>query len=126
MQGKRSAIGKSPQVAAVDSTLVFVARDRFQKRALPIQTAITALNALTLDGDRNVFEAEKDIVEIVLHGPPAQGFKMDAELGQIAPVTRNKPAVPKQQSHHRRHDWKEQTAAPRKNLCKERDNIAFT
>jgi hypothetical protein len=59
VQRKRPAVGKSPQVAAVNAALVFVACNGLQKGAPPLQAAVAALDALTLDGHRHLFEAKK-------------------------------------------------------------------
>ena len=93
VQWKRPAVGKPPQVAAVNAALVFVAGDGFEKRALPVQATVAALHTLTVNGYWHVLEAKKDIVEVVLHGPPAQGFEMDPKLRHIAPVLQDKPTV---------------------------------
>jgi hypothetical protein len=93
VQWKRPAVGEPPQVAAVNATLVFVAGDGFKKRALSVQATVAALHTFTVDGDWHVLEAKKDIVEVVLHGPSAQGFEMDPKLRQIVPVLHNKPTI---------------------------------
>jgi hypothetical protein len=44
VQRKRPAVGKSPQVAALNAALVSVAFNGFQKSAPPVQAAVAALD----------------------------------------------------------------------------------
>ena len=114
MQGKRAAIGKAPQVAAVNSALKLAVGYGLQKCALTVQAAVAALHAFAVHRDRNLFEAQENVVEIVRHRPLAQRLEVNLELGALCAVVGQKASVHQQKCHEQRHQGHQQQAHGRK------------
>ena len=97
---ERAAIGEAAQRRTVNAANISIGAGLLQKHALAVQTAITALRAMALHGFAHLRVETKNVLEIMLHRPLADGIQVDFHFVQGAPVIQQVLLFPEQQAGH--------------------------